>query len=85
MTSPPLSVAVALKLQGYLSKEAQVLTDPESAAFKTSMSRWTDVNKQTPAAILQPACETDVERIVRSPLLPFPSFLPSFRPSSLSL
>jgi FAD/FMN-containing dehydrogenase len=29
------------------------------------MSRWTDVNKQTPSAILQPACEADVERIVR--------------------
>jgi hypothetical protein len=47
-----------------LSNEAQILRDPESAAFKTSMSRWTDVNKQTPSAIIQPATEADVEKIV---------------------
>jgi hypothetical protein len=47
-----------------LSTEAQILLDPESAAFQTSMSRWTDVNKQTPSAIIQPATEADAEKIV---------------------
>jgi FAD/FMN-containing dehydrogenase len=60
----------AATIQKILSPEAQVLLDPESAAFKTSMSRWTDVGKQTPSAILKPENEADVEKTV-----PRPSFL----------
>jgi FAD/FMN-containing dehydrogenase len=72
-----VSQAMALQLGGVLSDGAHVFTNPESTEFKASMSRWTDVNKQTPTAILQPATELDVEEIVPPPI-PCPiSLLPT--------
>lgn len=77
-----VSQAMALQLGEVLSDGAHVFTNPESTEFKASMSRWTDVNKQTPTAILQPATELDVEKIVPPPIpCPF-SLLPTLTRST---
>jgi len=65
---PDSAQQLARSLQSSLSKDAEILLDPSSKAFQISMSRWTDVNKQIPSAILQPAYEVDVEMIVRPSL-----------------
>jgi hypothetical protein len=41
----------------------QVLTDPEDDQFRLSMLRWTEIELQTPAAILQPSTEDDIQKI----------------------
>lgn len=57
--------AHALSLRAQLSPAAAILTDPNDAAFKSSMLRFSDVDLQIPGAILQPACEEDIVRIVK--------------------
>jgi len=65
------SVDVAMELKASaLSSSAQILSDHSDPAFQASMSRWTEINKQIPAAILLPACEEDVQKIVRLLSLP---------------
>ncbi|KAH8594653.1 hypothetical protein B0O99DRAFT_687431 [Bisporella sp. PMI_857] len=49
----------------FLSKNASVLTDPTTDTFKRSMERWSDHNVLTPSAIIKPACEEDIIRIVK--------------------
>jgi hypothetical protein len=58
------SAEAATGLLSSLSRDAQVLIDPESPDFKESMKRWSDVGIKFPAAILKPSCEKDVARIV---------------------
>ena len=52
-------------LKGTLSSNAKVLTDPTSADFQALLSRWTNINRATPSAIIVPASESDVAAAVR--------------------
>lgn len=56
-------------LQQQLSPSCSILFDPSSPEFKEHQSRWTDIGKETPAAIVVLTSEEDVSRFVRS-LLP---------------
>jgi hypothetical protein len=59
------SKSIALQLgSGDISLGSHLYTEPDDENFKASMSRWTDVNKETPTAIFKPATELDVEKIV---------------------
>ena len=49
---------------GALSNDAKVLTNSTTAEFQELMKRWTDVDKQTPFAIVMPATEEDIVKSV---------------------
>lgn len=65
MTAASSTTAQAIGLRAHLSPSAAILTDPNDAAFKRSMLRFSAVDVQTPGAILQPACEADIVVIVK--------------------
>lgn len=55
---------IATELKNSLSNNAELLLDPQDEVFKTSMSRWSDEDPKTPAAIFKPASEEDLVKIV---------------------
>lgn len=52
-------------LRPNLAPTTEILTDPESPKFKTSIERWSNEDVQTPGAIFRPATQDDVAKIVR--------------------
>ncbi|CZR65637.1 uncharacterized protein PAC_15537 [Phialocephala subalpina] len=59
-------VPISTELRSSLSKNAELLIDPQNSGFKTSMSRWSDEDPKTPAAIFKPATEEDIVKIVKT-------------------
>ena len=54
-------------LRQKLSKASKILTK-DDAEFATAHERWTDIDRETPAVIVQPANEQDIALLVnRSP------------------
>ena len=53
-----------------LSKEAEVLSDPDTNGFKAAHERWTDRDLKTPSAILIVATEDDIVKTVGTPPSP---------------
>lgn len=51
-------------LQTRLSGTSRILTDSGSEEFQIYMERWSELNRQTPAAIALPETEEDVAAIV---------------------
>ncbi|KAK2775716.1 hypothetical protein FQN53_003083 [Emmonsiellopsis sp. PD_33] len=47
-----------------LIPEARVLADPTDAEFRRRLERWTDIEKKVPSAIILPATENDIEKII---------------------
>lgn len=47
------------------SSQVDVLTDEHDATFQRLMQRWTDIDKRTPYAIICPASEADIQKVVR--------------------
>lgn len=41
------------------------MTDPEDGTFKELLKRWTNIELKTPAAIVLPTSEEDVQNTVR--------------------
>lgn len=56
----------ATQLATTLLGKSRVLTSPSSSAFQESMKRWSDIDVQTPSAILLPDSEEDVVKVVRN-------------------
>ena len=58
-------------LRPRLSEPARILT-PSDPEFSAANERWTDIDRKTPAVIVQPACENDMVKLVGQP--PSPEF-----------
>lgn len=56
---PPLA-----SLKQNLSPNVEMLIDPSDAAFQERLQRWSDIGKQTPAAIVLPTSEEEIQKIV---------------------
>ena len=54
-------------IKGELSPSAKVLSDSRTEEFKSSLQRWSDLNAQTPGAIVLVATEDDIVKTVCSP------------------
>jgi FAD/FMN-containing dehydrogenase len=55
-------------LKEVVSPDSTVLTDPKNDAFQELLKRWSDIDKQTPGAIVLPTSEDECQKIV-SPCL----------------
>lgn len=53
-------------LRPQLSEGSRILT-PSDADFSAANERWTDIDRKTPAVIVQPACEDDIVVLVGQP------------------
>jgi hypothetical protein len=62
-----LSKDTADGLVNDLSTSAVVLTDSQSPEFIQSMKRWSKVDLSIPSAIIVPAKESDIFKIVHGP------------------
>lgn len=53
-------------LKNALSPTSEILTDAASPVFQHHLERWTDIDKQTPAAIIVPVSEEDIQKSASS-------------------
>ncbi|EAT82263.1 hypothetical protein HBI56_238390 [Parastagonospora nodorum] len=53
------------KLQALLGPDVSILTDQHDQAFIEYAKRWTDVGRKTPAAIVLPTSEEEIQRTVQ--------------------
>lgn len=66
-----------LYIRGCLSEDAAILTDRTDAHFWTTPKRWSNVGVKVPGAVVRPACEDDVVKVV-SQYLSLPSIAASY-------
>lgn len=72
-------------LRPKLSEPARILT-PSDPDFSAANERWSDIDRKTPAVIVQPACENDIVKMVgQPPSLEFPTTPDALILSALSL
>ncbi|KAL1962835.1 hypothetical protein VTN77DRAFT_9110 [Rasamsonia byssochlamydoides] len=64
-------------LRGKLSSDSHILTDRETAEFKDSLQRWSNIDLKVPAAIVRPASETDVITTVQEAVNASIPFVPA--------
>ncbi|KAI7780164.1 hypothetical protein LA080_016353 [Diaporthe eres] len=53
------------ELQRHVGSELEILTDPTDARFQEHSKRWSDIDRQTPAAIVLPRSEEHIQSTVR--------------------
>jgi hypothetical protein len=51
-------------LRESLSSDSEILVDPVSPDFQERLQRWTDINRQEPAAIILPSSEDECLKAV---------------------
>lgn len=52
-------------LKDIVDPDCAILTDPAEANFHESSKRWTDISRETPAAIVLPRTEEDIVKVVQ--------------------
>lgn len=52
-------------LKGIVDPDCTILTDPAEADFQEYSKRWTDIGRETPAAIVLPRTEEDIQKVVQ--------------------
>lgn len=52
-------------LKGIVDPDCAILTDPADADFQEYSKRWTDIGRETPAAIVLPRTEEDIQKVVQ--------------------
>lgn len=52
-------------LHNLLSKDSRILTNENDLEFNHALSRWSDLDVETPSAIIQPVTEADAVATVR--------------------
>lgn len=60
-------MAIAAQMRGLkaaVASSCRILTDSESAEFQEYAKRWSDIDRQVPAAIVLPMTEEDVQKTV---------------------
>ena len=75
---PQSTMAVAaqiLELKAVVTSQCQILTDSASPQFQEYAKRWTDIDRQIPAAIVLPTTEEDIQKTVNIVWLPGESAL----------
>jgi len=55
-----------ISLGEVLSPGSQILTDSNDATFRELVKRWSDIDLKTPAAIILPISEEDIQKMVGS-------------------
>ncbi|KAF2656261.1 FAD-binding domain-containing protein [Lophiostoma macrostomum CBS 122681] len=50
---------------GHSIPDLEILTDQSSAKFRTFAERWSDIDRKTPAAILLPTTEEQIQKVVQ--------------------
>lgn len=55
------------ELKTIVASQCQILTDEKSAEFQQYAKRWTDIDRQVPAAIVLPTTEEDTQEVVSIP------------------
>ena len=53
-------------LKTHLTSACQILTDSHGTEFQEYAKRWSDINRQIPAAIVLPTTEGDIQKTVSS-------------------
>lgn len=54
---------IARRLQSYLAENSAIMT-PNDADFATALERWSDIDRQVPALIVQPTSEREIAMLV---------------------
>ena len=52
-------------LKAIVGPDCAILTDPAEAKFQEYGKRWTDIGRETPAAIVLPRTEEDIQKVVQ--------------------
>jgi hypothetical protein len=63
----PLNMSVlekVHKLQAQMGSELQILTAQDDELFQKYVKRWTDIDRKTPAAIVLPISEDQIQETV---------------------
>ena len=53
------------QLRDSVGKALEILTDQSDTTFQDRAKRWTDIDRKTPAAIILPANEEEIQKTVR--------------------
>ncbi len=53
-----------LGLKAAVASSCRILTDSESVEFRDYAKRWSDIDRQIPAAIVLPTTEEDIQKTV---------------------
>lgn len=69
--SPKLEARVFEELQRQAGSDLEILTDQSDACFQEYSKRWSDIDRQIPAAIVLPRSEEEIQSTVRHKLLEF--------------
>ena len=52
-------------LKDIVNPDCAILTDPAEANFQEYSKRWTDIGRESPAAIVLPRREDDIQKVVQ--------------------
>ena len=52
-------------LKDIVNPDCAILTDPAEASFQGYSKRWTDIGRESPAAIVLPRTEEDIQKVVQ--------------------
>lgn len=63
--SPKLDASFFSGLQSRAGSDVEILTDPADSRFQEHSKRWSDIDRQTPAAIVLPRSEEQIQTTVR--------------------
>lgn len=58
--SPKLENRLFGELQGHVGSGLTILTDPADPGFQEHSKRWSDIDRQVPAAIVLPQSEEQI-------------------------
>lgn len=72
--SPKLAARVFDELQRQAGSDLEILTDQSDARFQEYSKRWSDIDRQIPAAIVLPRSEEEIQSTVRHKLPGFSPF-----------
>lgn len=59
--SANLASKIVTELRGHAGSNLEVLADPADPRFQEFAKRWSDIDRQTPAAIVIPASEEQIQ------------------------
>lgn len=73
--SPKLDAQFFGELQSHVGSDLEILSDPTDARFQEHSKRWSDIDRQIPAAIVLPQSEEQIQSTVFPRAYGVPSLL----------
>lgn len=64
----PLSHIITTELKPVVGPDCDILVDASSGIFQEHAKRWSDIDRKTPAAIVLPTSEQEIQEIVSGKL-----------------